>query len=124
MVAFSHMMIDGGAQVFKIAPRTSLVAALPGELTALLAVDVGQHFGTPPIVQPSDPLLELAYGGNCLFVISGDLEPFAELGELGIEVDRQHIADRDRFNVLGLALGDVFRGNVILQPLLGGLNFI
>jgi hypothetical protein len=90
----------------------------------LLAVHVGKHFGAPPIVQSPNPLLEFAYSGNGIFVLFRDFESIVELGELCIEVDRQYIPDRDRFEVLGLALGRVFRRDIVLQLLLRGRNFI
>lgn len=105
-------MIDGCTQILQIAPGAALVAAFLRILATLVTIDFGKHFCAPPVVEPADPLLEFADAWNGIFVGLRDFETVTKLGKFCIEIDRKQVSNRNRFDILGLALGSIFGGDI------------
>lgn len=79
MEAFAGVQIDGSSEVFKIAARSALVAALLHVVSAEVAVDIGKHLRAAEVLQPLDALLEFANGGYRVVILGGHLETSCNL---------------------------------------------
>lgn len=77
VIAFGEMVIDRGTQVLKIAARATFVTAMPCVQTALLTVDFSKNFCAPPVIETTDPHLELADIWYRIFTRLIDLEAVA-----------------------------------------------
>jgi hypothetical protein len=104
------MVLDGGAKILKVTPRSSSIAAPASIGAASLAVDVGQFQSAPELVEARNAASQLIATG---LPINGI-----------IVVDGQNVSDFDQLDVPLLPRRPVLVGDVLGKLTLCRFNFM
>src|ERR1044071_1969067 len=103
-------MLNGRAQILKVAPGPTSTASRLYISPTSLAVDVGKLFAAPNVIEPRNPARKLPRVSLPIDVV--------------IKVDRQHIGNVDQLNVSLFARWLIFARNIFSELSFGGVSFM